>query len=207
MLLLPKNLANLATFASRTAERYAMSAIHLTEKDNGYRAEATDGKSLAVVIGTMEYPAADYPEIAEIKSATNGRMDSLIPSKEWNQAFKIVPKVKKNDPKQILKSLVVVMGEDRTTFAATDLGQSRSMVALHVDGRFPPTDQIISKRTPKVSIKVDAVRLAEMLKVAAEFSGGEINDVILEVFESNRPLQVKAKNEHQEFTGLVMPLS
>jgi hypothetical protein len=78
-LLLPPNLAALAKPAG-DAWRHVLQGVHFTSTQEGYRAEATNGKYLGVVSGPMPDDPADFSSWGGLENAPAGAARALIPA-------------------------------------------------------------------------------------------------------------------------------
>jgi hypothetical protein len=72
--------------------------VQLTSTQEGYRAEATNGKYLGVVSGPMPDAPADFPSWGGLDSAPSGAARALIPAASWAEAFKLAPKKERAKP-------------------------------------------------------------------------------------------------------------
>lgn len=208
ILLLPPALAGLAKVCAEHS-RYALCGVRLSRTGpNRYRAEATDGKCLARVDGEHDNPE-DYPAWPELEGAPNGSAAATVPAAAWQAAFKAIPKAALRSRKRVLAGVAAVLGADVVTLASTDLDTRNLSQPRLLDGRWPATDEVFPKKAPKATVKVNAVRLAELLKVAAAFGPGEVGDnaITLEVYGDGKPMVLRTSNGAQTFSGLIMPLS
>ncbi len=73
-LYLPSNLAGLSRLCAESA-RYATGSIHVLDLGGAYRAEATDGKRLAVVQG-----AITDRDLEALEGAPGGAAEALVPA-------------------------------------------------------------------------------------------------------------------------------
>jgi hypothetical protein len=81
-LYLPRNLTALAT---RDSGRYSLAAVRVRDAGGGlYRADATDGKILAIVEGPV--PQVCYPALEE---RPDGDAEVLVPRDAWQRAFRL----------------------------------------------------------------------------------------------------------------------
>ncbi len=210
MLLIQKNVASLSNLAAKDAGKYSMTGVSLTHTpDGGYQAIATNGRYLGEVTGPGE-DFASFPSLPVLTAAPNGATNAVVPIKDWQAAFKAIPKPPKKGGKAELAQLAVVIGERQTTFAATDGLSVNSSVALNVEGRFPNSDSVFEstgKTSPRATVKLNAALLRELLAVAEQFSPDDTNGVTLEIRGENDPVVVRSANTEQQFRGLIMPLT
>lgn len=208
--LLPRNLQALASLCRKEEVRYALTGVHLITTDTGYRAEATDGRVLGRVVATYPASPADYPALPALASAPNGQHETTIPADAWKAAFKAIPKQKsKRSSKPILDNVAVVQGEKVTSFASTDLESVCFSQPNNVEGRWPPTDAVISQEEPVLRVRIDAKMLAHLLSVAANYTTEENSYIDLHLYSKDKPIKVTASDptRGQEFIGVIMPVA
>ena len=224
-LLLPRNLASLSAICADGETRFsATNGVRLERHgEDGpcavptYRAIATDGRCLAIVDGPSTAPPDAFPSIAALDSAPNGATSAVIDRKDWVAAFKAIPKLPRalnsSEKRDMLSSLAVTMGDKVTTLAATNLERSSVVQPANLEGRFPPYAQVVPSDSdgngPVLKIDVDPQLLAELLTVAAAFTGEESRRVTLTFYGPKKPFKLSHKNPEtqQEFTGVIVPLS
>src|SRR5262249_55940127 len=99
--------------------------------------------------------------------------------------------------------------EKVTSFASTDLESVSFSQPNNVEGRWPPTDAVISQDEPVLRVRVDARLLANLLSVAANYSAEENGCVDLHLYSKDKPIKMTASDptKGQEFTGVIMPLA
>ena len=106
MIFLPKNLSCLARLCAGNDGRYAMTGPKVYEYADGfYRVVASDGYRLAAVAGQGGEPT-EHPSAA-LDAAPNGVFESVVPSRDWTEAFKMCGKYPNGDD----EPLGMVMGE------------------------------------------------------------------------------------------------
>lgn len=196
---LPRNLAALCKVATREDLKFATTCIHLLDEGNGlYRAEATDGRVLAIIMGPFDAeaiaPAYQRPFEADAVS------EVLLPAKEFGKA---VSKCKATEGPQgrfQLSDLLLLTNGLNVGVC----GQDGTMVLHAGSGRFPNTDMVIPKRSPLLRIPLNPKHLITLLQAAQA-----VNEDRVEVlyYKPGLPLGVIAVNEHgQAFDGLIVPL-
>jgi hypothetical protein len=80
-----RNLAALADLTGRGRGRYALDGIRVRDSGTGlYRAEATNGKILAIIQGTDA--DADYPSLEPPAGEVT---ETLVPGDDWRRAFRL----------------------------------------------------------------------------------------------------------------------
>ena len=207
-LLLPANLAVLVKAAAREQHcRYgATTGIRLTATKDGYQAEATNGRILARVKGSMPFDPQDYPDVPALQSAPQGETVGTIPAEVWSKAFKGIPR---RPVKPVLGTVAAVLGKDQATLVSTDLENANVQSPRLVEGRWPNTDQVFPKGKPRFTINVDAKLLIDLLQVAMAFSPADhSNKVTMEFHGRNQPFAIRTKSDDgQEFSGLIVPLA
>jgi hypothetical protein len=203
-LLLPPNLAALATIAAKDSGRYSMQGVRLETHPNGkYAAIATDGKRLVVITGTGA-DAADYPPLPALTAAPNGATSAVILADEWRKAFKSVPKGRHLKP--ILAHVAAVLSDEVSTLATTNLDSSTVTQPRNLEGRFPDWEGVVPKFQESRKVTVSIRMLRDLLAVADAVA--EEDKVILEIGPAaeNKPIALHAENLSQKFTGLLMPM-
>lgn len=191
-LCLHRNLAGLASIASRENVRFATAAVHVIDQQNGlYRVEVTDGRRLAIVQG----PAQEPSPLVQVEDESSDVQTALIGVADWREGFKL------GDPKS--SGPLTLVGGERLVFTTG----VRTLQAGVVEGRYPEVDRVIPTGIPLFAVRVDALLLAELLRVAAQFlPEGELGVQLL-YYGHGKPLGVCTRNEHgQTFDALLVPL-
>ncbi len=136
-----------------------------------------------------------------------GKHPPSSPRTIWTNAFKSLPRRKVAKP--ILGNLAAVIGKEVTTFGSTDLESAKVTQPRNVEGHFPMVDEVLPKKQPVCRFRIDAKLFAELLAVASQFSPDGGAGVDIDVFDKDGkvPIMVRAKNDTQEFTGVIMPLA
>jgi hypothetical protein len=67
LLLLPDNLGALAKLTAKDSAHWATTAVHVRRTEEGYRAEATDGRMLGVVSGPADNVAAELVNVFPLR--------------------------------------------------------------------------------------------------------------------------------------------
>ena len=187
---LPRNLAGMVALASRSQGRYLTGSIRVRDPGNGlYRAEATDGRILAIVQGPI--PEADYPAL---QGGGEGTAEMLVPRDAWVQAFKLGDK---------RRPVGISADADHITLA---VGDQSVQVPSPEEGRFPDVDGVIPQHGPLVAVRVKPELLIELLKLAGAISPEQ--GVSLLYFGKGKPLGLSTGNDQgQTFDALLMPLT
>jgi hypothetical protein len=188
---LPPNVAAIGKLASKDAgDKLAYCNVRIRQTEDGCRLEATDGKRLGIV----ELAGALVPG-KEFDDAPNGAMEVLIPTREFTKA------AKDGRPESLWQ-----LGHERCT-VQTGMDGTRHQI-VPAEGRFPLIDDAIRdySKPPAVEVWLDAKYFRDLLDVAAEFSDGDLNKVLLRYWDPDRPVAVVSENREQRFFGLLMPL-
>jgi hypothetical protein len=210
MLLLPRNVGELAKLAGEHG-KFALSGVMVVEKpDGGYEVVATDSKYMGIVEGVGENPDT-FPGVPGLRSAPNGAMAALVPAGTFAEACKLVPTKVRHKP--VLGHLAVVMAPNQTTMAATDLDKARTVTTRNVDGKFPASGELakdLAKKPVWASVALSATRLRELLAVAEKFAdpdSGSEPRVVLDVRGQDDMVTLTVKNKAQKFTGYLAPMN
>ncbi len=210
---IPSNLHHLTKLAAKDASRYAMTGVQIERTEDpvegtGYIAVATNGKQLAVVRGSCPVSATEYPAMPTMHGAPNGAVKAMIPTAALVKACKEAPtRTYSGERANINNTVAVVLGEQVATLGSTTLEDSTVKQTRLVEGRFPCWRDVFPKKEPVVRVNLNADMLAELLKVASEFSPDGDGRVIIEVFDGLSPVKITTKHDGQTFEGLIMPLS
>jgi hypothetical protein len=189
-LYLPRNLAGLAQLAGGNAGRTALHAVRVRDPGGGlYRAEATDGRLLAVVQGTV--PRACYPALDE---AADSGAEALVARDDWRRAFQLGDRRRPvglaADPEG---GLILAAGDQALTVRACD-------------GRFPDTDAVLPRHGSLVAVRLNPTLLGGLLKLAATLNPDGGVDLLF--FGPGKPLGLMTRNDSgQTFDALLMPLA
>jgi hypothetical protein len=184
---LPRNLAALADVTGRG--RFAADAIRVGDSGTGlYRAEAANGKVVAIVQGAVadaSYPNLDPP--------AGEASETLVSGDDWRRAFRLGDRTRPAGLAAGPDSLALAVGDQ--TLATRPLAE-----------RFPDVDSVLPKQGPLVAVRLDPSLLIPLLKAAAAL--GPENGVELLYYGRGKPLGLRARNAGgQAFDGLLMPLT
>lgn len=226
MRFLPSNLAVLSKVAARKNTKYLLNAVQFRETNRGYVASATDTRILARIVGNENPEAKDLPCFAVLASHPNGGTEAFIPAKDWAALLKVTP-AQREATKQ-LSTLdvagIVVTAKPKTYDAAEAEKQiativSSDNIAQHsrlqtiqcVDGRFPPVDEVLSARHPRVRVTLGIDDLIRLLEAARAI--GDTVTIGLFTDQHNRTggihpvlVETQSADESQEFVGMIQPL-
>lgn len=195
MILIPKSAHLLASLVSHDALRHFCGAVHVQELEDPsgglcFRAEATDGRKLAIIRGPSNLPSV-LPESVPDPVALEG----LIPAKAFKEAMGLVPKDGK---------LAVAFGPNEVMMVA---GETVFRTAL-ADGRFPPVDAVLPQKPARFSVRVDPKLLIEVLRAAMEVTDFDHPGVQLLFWDADRPIGITAEGyAGLTFDALLMPVA
>jgi hypothetical protein len=205
--LLPSNVASLTKLCAKQAARFAFHAVHLQFGSDTYRVEATDGKVMGVVTGST-LDATGHPAEPSLQNAPNGEVGALVPSKQFAKAMKLTAGKRELNSNPLLGFAAMVLGKAVTTLAVASAQGVAVSQPANLEGRFPNTESALPAGTSKVTFRIDARLLAELLTVASEFAPQTETPIVrIEVYWHDKPVVLKTENERQQFTGAIMPLS
>ncbi len=189
LLYLPRTLVCLGALPTRDASRYALQAVRVRDPGGGlYRAEATDGRLLAVLRGPI--PDADYPALDGHDPAGGGEV--LVGRDDWQRAFRLGDKARPVGLAATGGELVLAVGD-------------QALTATPAEGRYPDVDQVLPRHGPLVAVRLDPQLLGALLKVAAAVNpdGG----VDLLYYGPGKPVGLMTcTDDGHAFDGLLMPL-
>lgn len=211
MHLLPTSLRALSPIcASSEHSRFgATTGIQLECKpDNTYTATATDGRRLVVVEGSCK--EADYPHMDALAAAPNTATTAVIPAKAWKETLTKAEKIGKgrNVHEKFKETVAVVLGDQLTSFGATNLEQQMFEQTRNVGGKFPNWRQVVPiESKAEYRINVDPILLAEVLKAVSDVGCDEETKRVVLHFHGNSPMVITARRENgPKVTGVVVPL-
>jgi hypothetical protein len=204
--LLPANLAALTSCAADDQTRYSMCGIRVRLNENGYIAEATDGRRLLRVDGDYPEPVEDFP--GDIPSTDDGPREVVLATPRLKT---IVKRIKKRVARKVLKCVAIGTTEKESTLIVDDLENRSVDTARHMDGRYPDTDAVWPKDAAKVTVHVNATLLASTLKAIADLGLKDgVDRVTIEIHGNEKcpMIQINATTaEGQTVKALVMPLT
>lgn len=188
----------------------ATTGVNLECKEHGYTAVATDGRRMIVVEG--EYPPVsdEFPKMPTLDAAPNGKTQAVIPAKAWRETMSKAAKATKKAVKPILReNVAVVMGEQVTTFGATDMEQETVATARNVDGRFLNWRCVMPDESKaKAVISFDPKLMAELLTAVASIGcDDEYKRVELRLYGDHAPMTITSRSPNRPHTtGVLVPL-
>ena len=189
LLYLPRTLACLAALPTRDASRYALQAVRVRDPGGGlYRAEATDGRLLAVLRGPA--PHADYPPLTGRDRGDGSEV--LVARYDWHRAFRLGDKARPVGLAASGGELVLAVGD-------------QALTVQPAEGRYPDVDQVLPRHGPLVAVRLDPVLLGALLKVAAAVNPGGGVDLLY--YGPGKPVGLMTHSDDgHAFDGLLMPL-
>jgi hypothetical protein len=189
-LYLPRNLAGLAQLAGANSGRTALHAVRVRDPGGGlYRAEATDGRLLAIVQGPI--PVAAYLALDE--TPDGGGAEALVARDDWRRALQL------GDRRRPVG--LAADAEGGLILAAGD----QSLTVRACDGRYPDTDAVLPRHGPLVAVRLNPTLLGGLLKLAATLNPDGGVDLLF--FGPGKPLGLMTRNDSgQTFDALLMPL-
>lgn len=212
MRLIHNHLAKLADCClTGTHNRFsATTGVNLECKEHGYIAVATDGRRMIVVEG--EYPpvSAEFPTMPSLDAAPNGKTQAVIPAKAWKETMTKAVKATKKAVKPIMReNVAVVMGEQVTTFGATDMESETVATARNVEGRFLNWRCVLPDESKaKAVVSFDPKLMAELLTAVASIGCDEESKrVELRLYGDHTPMTITSRSPNRPHTtGVLVPL-
>lgn len=189
--------------ASNDETRFVLNGVLVEEtKNNGVRTVATNGRALAVIETTGDIEAKDFPVLSELDSVTGIKEKGIVPNETIDKVRKAIPKKVKLP---ILSNALMKIGEEKVTFATTNLENASIIPSRLIQGDYPNWSQVIPKTEPKAVVNVDPTLLIDLLSVATEaINKGE--SVRIELNGELNPIKITAGSKGTTFTGVLMPM-
>jgi hypothetical protein len=199
LLFIPRSLCALKRVAAK-AEHYRFAAtqgIRIASASGLFRAEATDGHRAIIVQGLASTEEPPWPGFKELPDDT---CEAIILPKDLERGCKV------GDAS--LQSRFNVVGI-ATRDSEVSLGLGTDVVtARTVEGRFPNISQVIPKKRPLFTFRVDPKTLAETLLAIADLLPEEARGVQCFYYGEELPLGFCARNSDSGLMidALVVPL-
>ncbi len=195
MLCLPKNVASLADCCAKDTGRISMTGVQVREYQDSYQLAATDGRKLVIVRGPKLPETPGDPVLRRLEDAMedapSGMYQGVVPAKEWRDAFKAG---KKDDR--------VALSMDDRDFAFAFGGHL--MRGELAEGYYPAWENVLPKRQPAFTIRVNGVYLMQLLAAALPFADDSAVDV--HFYGGEQPAGVSCHNEFGQFAdAIIMP--
>ena len=199
LLFIPRSLCALKRVAAKTEHHKfgATQGIRIAVSAGLYRAEATDGHRAIVVQGLAP---AEEPPWPGFKELPDDACEAIILPKDLERACKVGD--------NYLQSRFGTVGI-ATMGSSVCLGLGADLVtASTVEGRFPRMDQVIPKKRPLFTFRVDPKILAETLLAMADLLPDEDRAVQFFYYGDGLPLGFCARNAQtgMMIDALVVPI-
>ena len=159
LLFIPRSLCALKRVAAKSehARFGATQGIRIAVRSGLYRAEATDGHRALVVQGLVP---AEEPPWPGFKETPDDAFQAIVLPKDLERACKVGD----SDLQSRFSLLgIATVGNDVCLGLGTDVVTART-----VEGRFPSLDQVMPKKRPMFTFRVDPKVLAETLLAMAD---------------------------------------
>jgi hypothetical protein len=200
LLFIPRSLCALKRVAAKTEHHKfgATQGIRIAVAAGLYRAEATDGRRALVVQGLVPLEDPPWPGF---KDTPDDAFEAIILPKDLERACKV--------GEDFLQDRLNVVGV-ATVGNGVCLGLGSELVtARTVEGRFPRLDQVVPKKRPLFTFRVDPKTLAETLLAMADLLPDEDRAVQFFYYGDGFPLGFCARNAQTGMIidALVVPLT
>jgi hypothetical protein len=199
LLFIPRSLCALKRVAAKSehARFGPTQGIRIALASGLYRAEATDGRRAIVVQGLVPVEDPPWPGF---KETPDDAFEAIILPKDLERACKV--------GEDFLQSRFDMVGV-ATVGNGVCLGLGSELVtARTVEGRFPRMDQVIPKKRPLFTFRVDPKILAETLLAMADLLPGEDRAVQFFYYGDGQPVGFCARNAQtgMMIDALVVPI-
>jgi hypothetical protein len=200
LLFIPRSLCALKRVAAKTEHHRfgATQGIRIAVAAGLYRAEATDGHRAIIAQGLASTEEPPWPGFKELP---DDACEAIILPKDLERACKTGD----NSLQSRFGTVgVATMGNNVCLGLGADL-----VTASTVEGRFPRMDQIIPKKRPLFTFRVDPKTLAETLLAMADLLPDEDRAVQFFYYGDGLPLGFRARNAQtgMMIDALVVPLT
>ena len=200
LLFIPRSLCALKRVAAKTehARFGATQGIRIALTSGLYRAEATDGRRAIVVQGLAPVEDPPWPGFKELP---DDACEAIILPKDLERACKV--------GEDFLQSRFGMLGI-ATMGNGVCLGLGTEVVTARiVEGRYPQLDQVIPKKRPLFSFRIDPKVLGETLLALADLLPDEARAVQCFYYGDGFPLGFCASNAENGMMidALVVPLT
>ena len=200
LLFIPRSLCALKRVAAKAEHaRYgATQGIRITLASGLYRAEATDGRRAVVVQGLVPIEDPPWPGFKEVP---DDACEAVVLPKDLERACKVGD--------QFVQSRFDMVGM-ATSGADIYLGLGNDVINTRtVEGRFPMIDNVMPKKRPMFTFRIDPKLMAETLLAIAELLPDDARGVQCFYYGDGYPLGFCAQNPENGMMidALVVPLS
>jgi hypothetical protein len=192
LLFIPRSLCALKRVAAKSehARFGATQGIRIALASGLYRAEATDGRRALVVQGLVPLEDPPWPGF---KDTPDDAFEAIILPKDLERACKV--------GEDFLQSRfglfgIATVGKEVCLGLGTELVTART-----VEGRFPNLNQVVPKKRPLFTFRVDPKILAETLLALADLLPDEDRAVQFFYYGDGLPLGFCARNAQ---TGMMI---
>jgi hypothetical protein len=201
LLFIPRSLCALKRVAAKAEHaRYgATQGIRITLASGLYRAEATDGRRAVVVQGLVPIEDPPWPGFKEVP---DDACEAIVLPKDLERACKVGD--------QFVQSRFDMVGMATLGDGVLCLGLGTDLVtARTVEGRFPMIDNVMPRKRPMFTFRIDPKLTAETLLTMAELLPEDARGVQCFYYGDGYPLGFCAQNPENGMMidALVVPLS
>jgi hypothetical protein len=200
LLFIPRSLCALKRVAAKAEHsRYgATQGIRITLASGLYRAEATDRRRAVVVQGLVPIEDPPWPGFKEVP---DDACEAIVLPKDLERACKVGD--------QFVQSRFDMVGMATVGGGVVCLGLGTDLVtARTVEGRFPMIDQVMPRKRPMFTFRIDPKLTAETLLTLAELLPDDARGVQCFYYGDGYPLGFCAQNPENGMMidALVVPL-
>ena len=207
-MLIPKGVFHVSRCAAKESTRYAINGVNVErEADGKCRATTCDGRRLLTVTWDDEYQRKEFPPIDGINTDPVNEFSRIVPTKQWNEAAKLIPK----SYKPVLKHCVLDESteKEKVRLATTDMTDTRSITLASVEEIFPDRERVMPKYqigVTHVEIGINPRLLAELLRAVEDIATDDNKPCVRLVvpITPKRPMLVDSQYEGVEATGIIM---
>jgi hypothetical protein len=201
LLFIPRSLCALKRVAAKAEHaRYgATQGIRITLASGLYRAEATDGRRAVVAQGLVPIEDPPWPGFKEVP---DDACEAIVLPKDLERACKVGD--------QFVQSQFDMVGMATVGNGVVCLGLGTDLVtARTVEGRFPQIDNVMPRKRPMFTFRIDPKLTAETLLTMADLLPDDARGVQCFYYGDGYPLGFCAQNPENGMMidALVVPLS
>jgi len=200
LLFIPRSLCALKRIAAKAEHaRYgATQGIRITLASGLYRAEATDGRRAVIVQGLVPIEDPPWPGFKEVP---DDACEAIVLPKDLERACKVGD--------QFVQSRFDMVGMATVGNGVLCLGLGTDLVtARTVEGRFPMIDNVMPRKRPMFTFRIDPKLTAETLLTMAELLPDDARGVQVFYYGDGYPLGFCAQNPENGMMidALIVPL-